>query len=111
MERRVPHVVRQYDIFRAGHQLRSADLAYVIVLQSGDFSHLKTAISAPIRKVDAAHVMRGLHIPVHVEGETFHISMVELGVFPLKQLGQYVENQKAVHTDVMLAVDLLFAGF
>jgi CcdB protein len=104
-------MVKQYDVFRASGRFSSEDLAYLIVLQSGDFSHLNTALSAPIRKIDDAQVLRGLHIPVTVEGEAFHISMAELAAFPLKRLGQYVENQNMVHSDVMLAVDLLFAGF
>lgn len=102
-------MVKQYDIFRAGRH--DANVAYVIVLQSGDISALKTAIAAPLRKIDRKDALKILHIPVMVEGETFHISMAELAAFPLKQLGAFVENKGTCHTDVMAAVDLLFAGF
>jgi CcdB protein len=104
-------MVRQYDVFRANDKFNSSDLAYVIVLQSGEFAYLKTAISAPIRKLSADQVMKNLHVPVVLEGQAFHISMAELAAFPLKQLGQFVENQSICHNDVMAAVDLLFAGF
>jgi CcdB protein len=104
-------MVRQYDVFRAADKFNPSDLAYVIVLQSGEFSHLKTAISAPIRKLDMSQTMKNLHIPILLEGEAFHISMAELAAFPLKHLDQFVENQSNCHSDVMFAVDLLFAGF
>jgi toxin CcdB len=104
-------MVRQYDVFRAGDKHNSKDLAYIIVLQAGDFSSLKTAISAPVRKLDAALALKGLHIAILIEGEQFYISMPELAAFPLKQLRQFVENQSSCHFEVMEAVDLLFAGF
>jgi toxin CcdB len=103
-------MVTQYDVFKYKNPKTAHDIKYLIVLQSGDFSALQSAIVAPIRKLKKPP-MKKLHIAVTINDEDLHISMAELGIFPLKQLGKHESNLSSLHEDVMKALDLLFSGF
>jgi CcdB protein len=103
-------MVRQYDVFRIRNGAKSGNVAYLIVLQSDALRDITTAIVAPVSKVAANSVLKKVNIPILVEGETFHIMMPEMGAFSIKQLGMFVTNVQSVHEEVMLAIDLMFAG-
>ena len=103
-------MVRQYDVFRLRSGARSGNVAYLIVLQSDALRDMATAIVAPVSKIAAAAVLKKVNIPVQIEGEAFHIMMPEMGAFSVKNLGMFVANIQSVHSDVMVAVDLMFAG-
>jgi CcdB protein len=103
-------MVMQYDVFRIRNGAKSGNVAYLIVLQSDALRDITTAIVAPVSKVAANSVLKKVNIPILVEGETFHIMMPEMGAFSVKQLGMFVTNFQSVHEDVMLAIDLMFAG-
>jgi toxin CcdB len=83
---------------------------YIVVLQSDVLRDLSTAIVAPIAKVAAKQAITRINIPVVIEGEKLHVMLQEMGAVPIKQLGMHVTNISAIHADVMLAVDLMFAG-
>jgi CcdB protein len=104
-------MVKQYDVFKVRGSGRNERIDYVIVLQSDVFRDLGTAIVAPIVKVARGDSLSRVNIPVLIEREEFHIMMPEMGAFRIKQFGTFVVNIKDIHTQVMSAIDLMFAGF
>ncbi len=110
MDRKASDMVKQYDVYHYP-KAKGISTKYVIVLQSGDFASLKTAIVAPISPVAAERRLKRLHIPITVDSQDLCIEMPELGSYPVTDLKKFVSNHDDLHDNIISAIDLIFVGF
>jgi CcdB protein len=103
-------MVKQYDVYQYP-RTKGTSTQYVIVLQSGDFASLKTAIVAPISSVAVERRLKRLHIPIIVDGQNLCIEMPELGSYTIAHLKKFISSHEDLHDNIISAIDLIFVGF
>jgi mRNA-degrading endonuclease toxin of MazEF toxin-antitoxin module len=103
-------VVRQYDVFSIKKKTPGSKVEFVIVLQSDALSELATVVVAPIVKAGPGPKLKKVMIDLRIGNQDYIILMPELGSFPCRQLGVQETNVAELHSQVMAAVDFLFAG-
>lgn len=98
-------VINQFDIC----VLRSGQLA--IVLQADTSNTTSSIIVAPVVHPNPKEYVSKLNINLNLGEHDYTVRMQEMSAVPLKGIVSVIANRNDLHEEVMLAIDLLFAGF
>jgi CcdB protein len=98
-------VARQFDICT----LKTGQT--VIVLQADVSMTSSTIIVAPVVRPRPKEFVSKLNLNFNLGEQTYCIRMQEMSAIPPRSVQSVIANRRDLHENVMLAVDLLFAGF
>lgn len=98
-------VTKQYDICT----LKSGQL--VIVLQSDTSLTNSSLIVAPVVKPSPKEFVIKLNIKFNLGEQDYTVRIQEMSAIAPRSLQNVIANRRDLQEKVMLAVDLLFAGF
>jgi CcdB protein len=98
-------VARQFDIC----VLRTGQL--VIVLQADVSMTTSSLIVAPVVQPSAKEFVDKLNLSFNLGEQDYTIRMQEMSAVPPRSIQSVIANRLDMHEKIMLAIDLLFAGF
>ncbi len=98
-------VAHQFDICT----LKSGQL--VIVLQADVSLTSSTVIVAPIVRPNPKEFLEKLNLNINFGEQDYTIRIQEMSAIPPSSIKTVVVNRRDLREKIMLAVDLLFAGF
>jgi toxin CcdB len=98
-------VARQFDICA----LKTGQL--VIVLQADVSMTTSSLIVAPVVRPSAKEFVDKLNLNFNLGEQDYTIRMQEMSAVPPRSIQSVIANRRDMHEKIMLAIDLLFAGF
>lgn len=98
-------VIRQFDVCA----LKSGQL--VVVLQADVSFTMSTVIVAPVVRPAPKEFVDKLNLKINLGEQDYTIRIQEMSAIPPRSIQTVIANRRDLHENVMLAVDLLFAGF
>ena len=103
--------MRQFDVFANPSERASANVPFVIVLQSDLVHQTKTVVIAPLVAADSLRDNQILYPFVEVEGRRVAITITELATAPRSVLKTYIVGLERERERIITALDILFTGF
>ena len=98
----------QFDVYRNSH--RGSPAPYLLDVQHEMFSGLKTRIVVPLMAVGRVKLMTRLNPVFEIEGKKVVMSTTELAGIALKDVGETVGSLASERTQIIAALDYVFAG-
>ncbi len=104
-------MIQQFDVFANPDAHESVYRPFIVVLQSGLVSDLRSTIVAPlVRRQDMSGAQR-LNPLVTVAGEEFWLATHELFALDRRILRKKVASLAECRNQIIAALDMLFTGF
>lgn len=102
----------QLDVFVNLDRESSVEVPFLLDVQHGIHSDLKTRVMVPLVRTDAQKAGIKNLCPVFViEGQNVFASVPEISAYPVKELGNRVINLAAEREEIFSALDFLLHGF
>jgi toxin CcdB len=98
-------VIRQFDVCA----LKSGQL--VVILQTDVSLTTSTVIVAPVVRPTPKEFVDKLNLKINLGEQEYTIRIQEMSAIPPRSIQTVIAHRRDLHEKVMLAVDLLFAGF
>jgi len=98
----------QFDVYRNPN--RDSRAPYLLDLQHGMFSQLRTRIVAPLIPAEQVKPMTRINPVFEVEGRQLVMSTTELAGIAIKDIGAKVESLAQERDRIIAALDYVFTG-
>jgi len=103
--------MRQFDVFTNPSERASANVPFVIILQSDLVYQTKTVVVAPLVAAYGLRENQQLYPVLELEGRRVAVTVTELATLPRMALKRYVTSLEHERARIIAALDPLFTGF